>query len=484
MSMNLKHLILYAALAGTVMFPATMDSFDVLNIGAGGASAAFAQTVAGESGTIEGVFNNPATLGSLGGATAVLGSYNPYIEGMSLWSGAAAIRLPGLITLAVSGYGLMFDPIPGDIKFSGDTGRLMQSGDYVFGASAAFPLGSYGNLPFTLDLGITARYVMEMLDDVTISGVMADAGIILAFTNLAGNDMFSVGAYGRNLGIPLSQANEITLPMAVCAGVMYGAQVSPVFGYKALFDGTYYFNDTPKFNIGTEIGLFRTVMIRMGYMIGYDARGFTIGGGLNLGFSGMKVSFDYSLVPLGDLGMHHALQLTGMFGDVQVKIDPGKDLYEQGMAHENTKRYEEALATLAKITDGSAYYERARKSIEKLAVIVAARRAYGEGVGYAREGRLTDAVAAWSRVPQGSDVYEKAQKSIAKAKARIAEEAAAQAAPADMSDDDLYRNGIALAREKKLNEAIEMWSRVREGSEVYEKAQKAIERAKRMLAEE
>ncbi|MBI4977642.1 MAG: hypothetical protein HZC28_09175, partial [Spirochaetes bacterium] len=56
MKSNLKHLIAAAMLAGAVMFPATMDSFDVLNIGAGGASAALAQTVAGESGSIEGVF--------------------------------------------------------------------------------------------------------------------------------------------------------------------------------------------------------------------------------------------------------------------------------------------------------------------------------------------------------------------------------------------------------------------------------------------
>ncbi|MEK6797316.1 MAG: hypothetical protein AABZ39_21245 [Spirochaetota bacterium] len=416
----------------------TISSFDVLNIGIGGAAAAVGQTAAADTGSAEGVFYNPATLGSLEGDLALLGSFNPYL-GMALWSGAVAWRIPGVMTLAASGFGLVFtEPIIGDILYSGDTGRALPSGDYVFSGHAAFPLGSYLKLPFLLDAGVSVRYAMETLDDVSISGIMADAGLVIAFTNLAEKHSIAIGAYGRNLGVGLTSG--IILPSAVTAGLKYHGKIGKAFGVKAMFDANIFFNDAPKFDLGAEFDIFNVAFIRSGYMFGYDARGFTIGAGARIAIDTMKFRFDYSFVPLGDLGMHHALELTVMFGSGAPApvVNDGRAQFEQGEAFLREARYRDAADSFASISPNSPYYKAA---LEKLAVA---------------ESQL----AAQDR-----------------------SKVTAKATPAK-SDEDIYIEAISYAKAKDYRKAIELWKRIQPGSELYERAQANIQKAIERSAQE
>lgn len=407
----------------------TISSFDVLNIGVGSAAAGLGQCAAAETGSAEGVFYNPATLGSIDGTVSLLGSFNPYMS-MALWSGAFIWRITGVVTIAASGYGLLFtDPIIGDILYSGDTGRTLPAGDYVFSGHAALPFGSYLRLPFLFDIGVSVRYVLEQLDDVSISGIMADAGVLVAFTNIADKHSIAFGAYGRNLGVGLG--GDITLPAAVTAGVKYHVKLSRTFGLKALFDATVFFNDAPKFDLGTEFDIFNVAFIRAGYMFGYDARGFTIGAGARIAIDTMKFRFDYSFVPLGDLGMHHALELSVMFGDPHA----------------------------APVNDGRAHYER--------------------GEALFREGRFREAADSYALVPVGSTLYRTAMERLAAAEAMIASQTAAK------SDEEIYAEAVSFAQAREYRRAIELWRKIPQSSSLYERAQASIQKAnERIIAGE
>ncbi|MEK6795229.1 MAG: hypothetical protein AABZ39_10655 [Spirochaetota bacterium] len=476
---TIRHTML-AMLAATAVFGAATDSFDVLNIGIGGAATALGQTVAADTGSAEGVFYNPATLGSLDGDLALLGSFNPYL-GMALWSGAVVLRLPGVMTIAASGYGLIFtEPVIGDVMYSGDTGRILPSGDYVFSGSIALPIGSYLRLPFLIDAGVTARYAMERLDDLTISGIMADAGVIIAFTNIAERHSFAVGAYGRNLGIGL--AGDITLPGAVTAGLKYSGRITKAFGVKAMFDATIFFNDTPKFDLGAEFDIFNVAFIRTGYMFGYDARGFTIGAGARIAVDAMKFRFDYSFVPLGDLGMHHALQLSAMFGNATPApaVNDGRAAFDQGVAHLREARYREGADSFSTIPPNSPFY---REAIEKLAFAesqTASRSYYESGERLLNDGNAIGAIDTWRQIKSGTEYFSRAQAAIVRAQERL-KDAAESTAPTK-SDEDIYIEAVTYAKAKDYRKAIELWGKIKPGAELYERAQNSIEKAKTRLS--
>lgn len=470
--------LITAALAAGTLTAAATDSFDVLTIGIGGAATALGQTVAGDTGSAEGVFYNPATLGSLDGTLAALGSYNPYL-GMALWSGAVAWRLPGVITVAASGYGLIFlEPVIGDVMYSGDPGRVLPSGDYVFSGHAAFPLGSYLSLPFIVDAGVTVRYAMERLDDLTISGIMADAGVIIAFTNIAEKHALSFGAFGRNLGIGL--AGDITLPAAITAGVNYKLRISKTFGIKAMADGTYFFNDTPKFNLGAEFDIFNVAFIRSGYMIGYDARGFTVGAGARIAVDTMKFRFDYSFVPLGDLGMHHALQLSALFGNPgAAAVNDGRASYDRGEAFFREGKYREAADSFAMVPSNSPFSKAALERLNAAEAHVASRERYEAAEKLFNAGDFAGAVELWRQVPSKTEYYSRAQAAIERAETKQ-KEAAVTAAP--KSDEDIYIEAVSFAKQKDYRKAIEIWEKIQPGSELYERAQASIAKAKDRIA--
>ncbi|MEK6795543.1 MAG: hypothetical protein AABZ39_12240 [Spirochaetota bacterium] len=131
------------------------SAFDVLTIGAGMSASSLANAAAAELDSIEGAFHNPATLGSLAVDLSAAGSYNPYLT-MTLVSGIVAVRFKAL-TFAASAYGLLLDPIIGDIAYDGDVGRVLPAGDYVLGASGACSIDSLLSLPFMLSFGLTLR---------------------------------------------------------------------------------------------------------------------------------------------------------------------------------------------------------------------------------------------------------------------------------------------------------------------------------------
>ena len=478
-----------SAVLCTAALSAQTSSFEVLNIGTGGISSSLANATASELGSIEGAFYNPATLGSLTANIAVVGSYNPYLS-MSIASGIFAARF-GAISLAASGYGLIFDPIIGYITYNGDPGRVLASGDYVFGGSAALSFGTMLSLPFLLDIGMSVRYAYEVLDTDSLSALIGDVGVILGFRKIFGEDTLSFGVYGKNIGLPLSSPVAISLPTAIIGGLSYRFEPRKfLVGFKLLFDGAYYFNDTMKFNLGGSLELFKIVSIRAGYMFGYDIRGFTLGAGAHVPIGGMSLSFDYALVPMGDLGMHHSLQLGVAFGTGG--IDPSRDAFDKGEAFLTGKRYRDAVAQFSAVDRTSPLYESSRAKMTLAQTALITQEKFEEGERLFAAGNYAEAVSVWQNVT-GPEYSTRARDGIARAQSKMTAESPAATPAAAMpttaaienvkSYEDVYIEAVSYAKEKNYLKAIELWKTIPAGSELYERAQKSIEKANTRIAQ-
>ncbi|MBI4978806.1 MAG: hypothetical protein HZC28_15100 [Spirochaetes bacterium] len=371
---------------GTSLHPATSDSFDFLNIGMGGISASMGRASAADVKTIEGIYNNPASLGSLEGMTFA-GAYNPYLS-MSLWNVAGAVALAKGLNVAAAVYGLAYDDIIGDIQYNGDVGRKLPAGDMIASVSAAANLGALLGLPLNIDIGANGKYASETLDDLSLSGVMFDIGAIIRFDNVFGKDTLSFGATAKNIGVAFSSSpSELALPSTIVAGAAYDFAVGNSFSLKMLTDIEASLNSNPlRGAIGAEAGLFNLIFIRAGYLIGGDARGFTMGTGIHVTLGGMAARFDYAFIPLGDLGAQHNMQFGVSFGDnapaaatAEKKAETARasapeaatsdmsdeDLLKAGVEYAKNKDLEKAIKSWKKIGPDSEYYEKAQRNIKK-----------------------------------------------------------------------------------------------------------------------
>ena len=458
-------------------FPAeSTSSFDVLTIGTGGAASSLGNAQAAEIDSIEGAFYNPATLGSLSANTSIILSYNPY-SSMSIATGIIAARL-GSFTFAASGFGLIFDPIIGYVEYNGDPGRVLAAGNYVFGASASCSFGSMLRLPFILDIGVNARYAREILDTESLSAVLGDAGVIFGFRNIIGEDTLSFGMYGRNIGIPISSTTAITLPTSFTVGFSYRTEPRKyLLGIKLIFDASYYFNDMMRYNLGAGITLFKIASLRLGYMFGYDARGFTAGAGARIPIGDMSFAFDYAIIPMGDLGMHHSLQLGVAFGTFAA--DPARDVYEKGEALLGEKRYREALGLYSSVPPSSVLYETSRSKMAVVNTLLYSKEQFEAGADLFNSEKYSESIAAWQNVASASEYYTRARDGISRAQTRINEYKAEVDIPASAvkSYDDVYVEAVTYAKGKNYNKAIELWKTIPEDAELYARAQKSIEKA-------
>ncbi|MBN8215831.1 MAG: hypothetical protein J0L75_04275 [Spirochaetes bacterium] len=297
-------------------------SFEVLTIGLGGASAAMGRSGVAVPGSLEGVFNNPASLASIRGGVSLLGSFNPYLD-MSLWSAVASFTVDRKFTLAFGAYGLAYGTMTGDIRFNGDPGRALASGDLIASATLGLPLGTLLKLPFLIDLGGTAKYASQTLDSVQLTAVLFDAGALIGFGNSV--SVLSLGFAAKNFGTVGGKAGP-SAPTVLAAGAAWRLTPGAAFSMKLMADGETEWAATGfRGAFGAEIGLLSLVYLRGGYLLGADTaatRGFTTGVGARLRISQMQLRLDYAIVPLGELGgFQHNVQL-GVTFDVRPKATP------------------------------------------------------------------------------------------------------------------------------------------------------------------
>ncbi|MBL8994666.1 MAG: hypothetical protein JNM63_15075 [Spirochaetia bacterium] len=305
MKMSRLKLVWMAGLLGASFLRA--EGFDMLQIRLGGVSAALGNGGNARSGTVEGLFQNPASVSGLRGMNA-LASINPYL-GMTLWSGGGTMALGEALTLGASAYGLFYGEFGSAAANPGS--KIIDAKDFVAGATAGLSLQRALKLSFGLDLGITGRVSREYLDSAAMTAVLADAGALFTTPVFLKWHSLSLGATLRHLGRGFAEGSggSYALPSGVSFGAAYQIK-APAFTLLALGDVELGWNAGATASVGMELGFFQIFSARAGYVFGDASRSFTLGAGGKLSFEKCEVFVDYSVTPFGELGIQHNFQFS------------------------------------------------------------------------------------------------------------------------------------------------------------------------------
>jgi hypothetical protein len=175
---------------------------------------------------------------------------------------------------------------------------------YMFGSlSTGFTI--YKNLSF----GITTKYIYENLFSDDADGWAFDFG--LSYFNII--DGLDIGISYKNIGSLSELRNEsTTLPADLRFGLAYGMLINSINSEINFVGGIQKYSETDDTHIhtGGEFFYNNIIALRLGYMTGYDSKGFTAG----LGLYWKGLNFDYAFTPYSyGLGSAHTISLMYSF---------------------------------------------------------------------------------------------------------------------------------------------------------------------------
>jgi hypothetical protein len=242
------------------------------------------------------VYYNPASVNLLT-SSSVLFTHQMWVQDLTseiLNANFSLFGLPfavGVNTTKIDGFEVRTNPteIP-DATFNVN---------YFYGSlSTGFSL--YENLKF----GVTIKYLYESLLSDDASGTGYDFGLL--YSNLI--DKLTIGASMRNLGSMNELRNEKTeLPTDLIFNATYklnfqnaSLDLLPVIGIQKYLE-----TDNLHFHIGTETTYDKQFSLSVGYITGYDSKGFTAGAGVF--WNGFNI--DYAFTPFS-YGIGNANTIT------------------------------------------------------------------------------------------------------------------------------------------------------------------------------
>jgi hypothetical protein len=162
------------------------------------------------------------------------------------------------------------------------------------GFSYARPFGN------SLDLGITLKYLYEKIFFDSAGGFGVDLGF--RYTGFSPN-LTLAGSLNNLAKMGKFQDEATKLPKIFRLGAKYSF-ANPFGPLQLLFAGDVVkpLDENLRFHLGAEAGLWKQLMLRAGYMTGYESRTFTFGVGIQKSF----FHLDYSYSPMkDDLGNGH-----------------------------------------------------------------------------------------------------------------------------------------------------------------------------------
>jgi len=178
------------------------------------------------------------------------------------------------------------------------------SANYLFGSlSTGFEVYK------KLSVGITTKYIYENLYSDESGGWAFDFG--LSYSNII--EGLDFGMSLKNIG-SLSELRvvETELPKDFRIGFAYGFILNSLPIENNIIGGVQKYLDTDDlhFHVGDEIVYDEFLAVRLGFMTGYDAKGFTAG----LGLYWKGINFDYAFTPYSfGLGNAHTISLMYTF---------------------------------------------------------------------------------------------------------------------------------------------------------------------------
>lgn len=175
---------------------------------------------------------------------------------------------------------------------------------YMFGS-----ISTGINVMDNISVGATAKYVYENLLSDESSGYIYDFGV--SYKNII--EGLNLGASLKNIGSLSELRNEITkLPTDFRVGAAYDFNVQEISSVISVIGGVQKYIDTDDTHIhsGGEVFYDNLIAIRLGYMSGYESKGFTAG----LGIYSHGINFDYAFTPYSfGLGTGHTISLMYSF---------------------------------------------------------------------------------------------------------------------------------------------------------------------------
>lgn len=286
------------------------SGFNFLKMNFSSKAAAMGGAYTGNASGTDGVSYNSAALAQLETAEISTGYMN-YIDGIHIGSVTLVKPLNDKVGLSVFGKFLSADDdrttIDGFGNYSGIDGTFGMS-DLVIGAGFGMQLNE------TVDVGVTAKYIQEKLDESSATAVALDFSILHQTPNPA----VKVGLAYKNIGKQLSyfsdEEHEENLPTEFVGGLYYHMNK-----FSGLLDVAKPNDFDLVARLGAEYQVHELLSLRTGYKSnGGDWRNggdleFLSGLSFGAGFSWKKYNIDYAISSYGDLGMVNQISLVYQF---------------------------------------------------------------------------------------------------------------------------------------------------------------------------
>jgi hypothetical protein len=315
----------------------------ILKVAVGAKATALAGAMTTAQGDVNQLFWNPAGLAMESGKTQVTFSYNDWIAGLSHNAFAVAHSFGNLGTFAIGG---MMSGV-GDIVANRDIQPGLEGVTYVDDATFDFnsnfiALSWARNFTDKLSLGATAKYFSESIDGVGVHAFAMDFGAIyqLGYKDLA------IGARIQNLGQDYEYYYiPVNLPLMFSFGASYSFISSEIFGMKGYVDATKPLDADQMIVSGIEAHLYKSLFVRSGYKFNFQGvqdeyldrnvyytdeavnraswlskqsynrtdEGLSFGAGLDIPYSGYRLTLDYTWTKFDILDDVNRFSLTFKF---------------------------------------------------------------------------------------------------------------------------------------------------------------------------
>ena len=294
-------IILATGLLSTTAFGQSDDDkagsvgFRFLNLGSDASSTAMGQAYTSLVDDALAVFSNPAGLGRVENISLNF-THSQYLVDTKYEALAAALAVEGIGTFGIGV--TVFDY--GEIRESdfgvGFTGNTLKPSDLAIGVSFARMLSD------NFSLGVTVKYVQEDMDvdGIKASGVAFDVGTMFdtgyrglkigaAMTNFGADVSFSGNGFQSTEDVPLPQTFRIGVSMD--SRSFNENENFVVTGSVDLLKNA---DTVQRFPVGVEVMISKMLMLRGGYVFGYDEGSYSLGAGVHIS----KFKVDYSLSKL------------------------------------------------------------------------------------------------------------------------------------------------------------------------------------------
>ncbi|MEM6782875.1 MAG: PorV/PorQ family protein [Bacteroidota bacterium] len=263
-----------------------------LKIGLGARESALGEAAAAMTHDANAVFWNVGALPLIDGPQAAF-TRNEWLVNSSLDAVVVATPL-GSYALALSVARFGIEPFEETTVQEPDgTGRTVEAGDVLIGLAAA------RRFTDRLTIGVQAKYVVETLDDDSISNVLFDVGA-LYYTGFRRLRLaFTLQHFGPDVqGVEQTFRTPLLFRVAVADDLVQLPTVR-VVGTLELVHPT---DNQEWVNGGVEAIVLDVLALRTGYRIGVDEGVWSVGMGvMPPRIEGVGLQADYAYVPFGDL---------------------------------------------------------------------------------------------------------------------------------------------------------------------------------------